>query len=374
MAGSVSDAVSRESSFERGSVRVYGIDSVRALAALSVVFAHIVGPKLPDLLAHTPLAATIIPNYAMYLFTGHPAVIAFFVISGFCIHYPYIQKPLPVLPFWAARWTRIMIPVLVAIVLAKIARLKGYNFWDGYILWSIVCELFYYTLYPLFLLLSRWVNWRIQFYLALLLSFGIVIGLGSDQYGNAHVYGPMLNWLVALPSWLAGCVLAESVHKQQNLHIIPSAYRVVFWRCLVAGVASVLYWATMNTRLGYYLTMNGFALLTCFWIRAEIVSPNNQEGVLEGVGKWTYSIYLLHMPVFLILGRILKPVWNDAIQLLCVPLVLYICFWFYKKVESPSHGYARRLFKTINPRGLFVLPPARFDLAAQSYAQPVRSA
>lgn len=201
---------------------VYGIDSVRALAALSVVFAHIVGPALSDLLARIPpLAETIIPNFAKYLFTGHPAVIAFFVVSGFCIHYPYTKKALPILPFWAARWTRIIIPLLVAILVAKLARLKGYNFWDGYILWSIVCELFYYMLYPLFLLVSRWVPWGIQFYLALLLSFTVPIGLGSDQYGNAHVYGPLLNWVVGLPSWLAGCVLGETIHKDPPVSSHP---------------------------------------------------------------------------------------------------------------------------------------------------------
>jgi len=354
--------------------RVCGIDSVRALAALSVVFAHIVGPKLPDLLVHTPLAATVIPNYAKYLFTGHPAVIAFFVISGFCIHYPYTRKPLPVLPFWAARWVRIMIPVLVAIVLAKLAKLKPYNFWDGYILWSIVCELFYYTLYPLFLWSSRWIPLRVQFYLALLASFVVAIGVGSDQYGNAHAYGPLLNWVVGLPSWLVGCVLAETIHKQQDHPLIPLAYRVTFWRCLIAAVASVLYWATMNTGFGYYLTMNGFALLVCFWIRAEIASPDGTKSMLEGVGQWSYSIYLLHMPLLVILGRILKPIWSDTVELLCLPLVLYGCFWLYKKVELPAHGYARRIFKTVNPRGLYVSLPSQMRLASQCSAQSDKSA
>lgn len=373
MAGSVT--TKRDSSLDRMSAlgHVYGIDSVRALAALSVVFAHIVGPALSGILAHTPLGGTIIPNLAKYLFTGHPAVIAFFVVSGFCIHYPYTKKALPILPFWAARWTRIIIPVLVAILLAKLARLKGYNFWDGYILWSIVCELFYYMLYPLFLLVSRWVPWRIQFYLALFLSFTVAISLGSDQYGNAHVYGPLLNWVVGLPSWLVGCVLAETMHKHPP-RLIPSAYRVAFWRCVVAITASALYWLTMNTAIGYYLTMNGFALLAYLWIRTEIVSSNSGKGRLEGVGKWSYSIYLLHMPIFVILGRILKPTWSDTVQLLCVPLVLYGCFWFFKKVELPAHGYARRMFMTINPHGWFVPLPTHRDLSAERRVSPDRVA
>lgn len=344
--------VSPISSLSSGHIR--GVDSVRALAALSVVLAHIIGPILPAILGRTPLAGTGFPDYAKYIFTGHPAVIAFFVVSGFCIHYPYTRKLLPILPFWAARWTRIMIPVLPAIIIAKIARLNDYNFWDGYILWSIVCELFYYMLYPFFLLLSRWVSWRMQFYLALLLSFAVAIGLGSNQYGSAHIYGPLLNWIVGLPSWLVGCVLAESISKQQTQsnHCLISS--VVLWRGLVGVVASILYWLTMNTQVGYYLTMNGFALLTYFWLQAEIRSANGHPSMLENVGKWSFSMYLLHMPISILLNRIFAPHGSEYMQLLSLPLVLYGCYWFYKKVELPAHGYARQLYKTVERRGLFV--------------------
>lgn len=363
MAGTVStdphNAVKNDDVVPR---RVVGIDSVRALAALSVACAHIIGPALFALLQHTPLGTTSVPEYARYIFTGHPAVIAFFVISGFCIHWPYTRKPLPVLPFWAARFTRIMIPVMGAIILAKLGKLKFYNFWDGYILWSIVCELFYYMLYPAFLLATKLVSWRVQFYLALLLSYAVAIGIGSDQYGNAHVYGMFLNWVVGLPSWLAGCVLAERFRSDQNSPVarVVSGGEVILWRLLVAAVASMLYWSTMNTTLGYYLTMNGFALLVCFWIKAEITSSNRQEqGHLEKVGRWSYSIYLVHMPAFVILGRIMRPIWSESIQLLSFPLVLYACYFFYRKVEVPVHNYARRFFKTVKSRGLLVSDGAR---------------
>ena len=365
MVGSVT--VPNESNVNRGAKagHIEGIDSVRALAALSVVLAHIVGPELPGLLKRTVLVTTVIPDLAQYIFTGHPAVIAFFVVSGFCIHYPYICKPLPILPFWAARWIRIMVPALVAMVLAKLAKLHDYNFWDGYILWSIVCELFYYMFYPLFLWISRWMSWRTQFYLALLLSFVVVTVLGSNQYGSAHIYGPFLNWIVALPSWLAGCVLAETIHKQQGRSHNVLGHRVAFWRLLVAMVASILYWATMNTGLGYYLTMNGFALLVYFWIRAEVLSRHSNKKTLEWMGKWSYSIYLLHIPLLLIIVQMLRLLWSDVLQLVCLPLVLYGSYWLYKKIELPAHVYARRMFRSVDPRGWYVNVPSRSDLAVR---------
>lgn len=333
---------------------VSGIDTVRALAALSVVFAHIVGPELPGILEHTALATTAIPNLAQYVFTGHPAVIAFFVVSGFCIHYPYTRKPLPVLSFWTARCIRIMVPALVAMALAKVAGLHDYNFWDGYILWSIVCELFYYLFYPVFLGISKWVPWRSQFYVALLLSFVVVTVRGSNQYGAAHIYGPLLNWIVALPSWLTGCVLAESIRSELGSDRANTGDQVVFWRSATALVAAILYWATMNTRYGYYLTMNGFALLVYFWIRAEILSSRGRGNALERMGQWSYSIYLLHMPLILICGRLLHSFWSVSVMLMCLPVVLTVTYWLYKKVELPAHAYARKVFASMDPRGLYV--------------------
>ena len=76
-----------------------GVDRLRAVAALSVLLAHVVGPSLPGI--------------AKYIFTGYPAVVAFFVISGFCIHAPYVKATLPVRAFWLARFVRICVPVAI---------------------------------------------------------------------------------------------------------------------------------------------------------------------------------------------------------------------------------------------------------------------
>jgi peptidoglycan/LPS O-acetylase OafA/YrhL len=313
---------------------------------------------LPGILQHTPLGATSAVAYSKYLFTGHPAVIAFFVVSGFCIHYPYTRKALPVVPFWAARLVRIMIPALAAIALAKLAELKFYNFWDGYILWSIVCELFYYMLYPVFLFTTKWLSWRSQFYFALTLCFAIGIGVGSDEYGNPHVYGMFLNWIIGLPSWLAGCMLAEQIGTAREATQASSKGEVILWRLFVAGIASWLFWSSMNTAFGFYLTLNGFALLVFLWIKAEIhFLTRRQDSVLERVGKWSYSMYLVHMPAFVILGRFFTPSWSELTQVFVFPFVLYVCFLFYRWVELPAHNYARYLFKKIDPHEILV--PAR---------------
>ncbi|MFL5019716.1 MAG: acyltransferase family protein, partial [Rhizobium sp.] len=164
--------------------RVLGLDTVRAIAALSVVFAHLLGPSLPGV--------------AKYIFTGHPAVIAFFVVSGFCIHYPYRFRSLQVAPFLSGRFIRIVPPAAAAFILAQAMGMKAYNPIDGYILWSVVCEAIYYCLYPLIVPISRRIGWPVLIAVSVIASYGVAVGFGSDQYGNAMKYGPKLNWVVGL--------------------------------------------------------------------------------------------------------------------------------------------------------------------------------
>lgn len=324
---------------------ILGLDTVRAFAAMSVVLSHILGPRLAGVLQGLGMSQSV-ADFSKYIFTGHPAVIVFFVVSGFCIHYPYTRRNLPVIAFTLARWTRIMPPALVAMLLAYLLHIRGFNFTEGFILWSIVCELWYYSLYPFFLWLSRRVSFEMQFFAAFLISLILVAYLGSDQYGNAHIYGPGLNWLIALPSWLLGCVLAKQLSSEHALKQL-SMRRVILWRVSMAMVASTLYWLTLNTPVGYYLTMNLFAMLVFFWVRAEIGGPKNANSLFERVGKWSYSVYLFHIVFAVLIGKLMgASLYGSAmLKLLFIPLVLLLCYGAYKLIEKPSHEYAKLLFK-----------------------------
>ena len=231
-----------------------------------------------------------------------------------------------------------MPPALVGMLLAYVLHVEKYNFVDGFILWSIVCELWYYSLYPLFLMLSRRVSFTVQFLLAMILSFALVVVLGSNEHGSAHIYGPGLNWLVALPSWLLGCVLANQL-SSEIVSKACSMRSIILWRVTVAMVASVLYWLTSNTPVGYYLTMNLFALLVFFWIRTEISAPKCANSLFERIGKWSYSIYVFHMVFLVLVSRLI------GIPYVYIPVILALCYLAYRMVEKPSHDYARSLFK-----------------------------
>ncbi|MBX4873272.1 acyltransferase [Rhizobium bangladeshense] len=297
--------------------RVLGLDTVRAIAALSVVLAHLLGPSLP--------------GFAKYIFTGHPAVIAFFVVSGFCIHYPYRFRALRAMPFLTARFIRIVPPAAAAFILAQVIGIRAYNPIDGYILWSVVCEAIYYCLYPLILLISRRIGWPVLIVASVIASYSVAIGIGSDQYGNAMKYGPQFNWIVGLPAWLVGCYLAENFDR---LNLPGSVWA---WRAVTATTASALYWATTNTAAGFYLTMTPFSLLAACWILSEIknASEHGPVKLLEKVGDACFSIYLIHV----ISATVVE--WFVTQPMIVCALSLALVYPFYLRVEEPCHRAAR---------------------------------
>ena len=202
-------------------------------------------------------------------------------------------------------------------------------------MWSIVCELIYYALYPLLYYFTRFVGWVKLLILSIIASYALVLGLGSDEYGNAHIYGPYLNWIVGLPAWLLGCVLAQKYRTSWNIGSIWP------WRITTAVLASTLYWATINTSVGYYLTMVPFALVAALWLVAEISSARQSPVVaLEFVGRACFSIYLMHIVMAAVISRmgISEPFITTVLSLIMIAP-------FYLVVERPSHILARYLGK-----------------------------
>lgn len=301
---------------------VNNIDRLRAFAALSIFFAHLLNPRLEGVIK--------------YLFTGSPAVALFFVISGFCIHYPYRSKSgnlLQVKAFLAARYIRILLPVGIAYLLARSLHMDNYNFIQGWILWSIVCELWYYTFYPVFLRVARKYSWNALILTSFALSIALVLYFGRDEWGNNITFGPYFNWLVSLPSWLLGCKLAELDFKTKA----SSFKTIVCWRIFAAVTASTLAWLTLNTPIGYCYTIIFFSILIFFWVRAEI-SSKESKSIFDWLGSWSFSIYLIHMIAYTYLEKFYLPFQVKMI------LYLFLCYVFFRIVEYPSHILSRRVF------------------------------
>ena len=140
------------------------------------------------------------------------------------------------------------------------------------------------------------------------------------------------------------------------------------WRLAVWVVSSLCSVLRFHSPVGYPWTLDLFALLVFFWLREEIIYSQTQKRgrFLEWAGKWSYSLYLMHLIANAAFLRLNTP--NLGFNLNWLQKFLFIlsfAYGFYLLVEKPGHLVARRLsilLKNKLGRQLPVQPHAHSDL------------
>jgi peptidoglycan/LPS O-acetylase OafA/YrhL len=327
------------------------LDGMRFFCALWVVFSHLeFVPVLKALAPWMPPAAgqmaLVAQKYINFFFNGSAAVVAFFIISGFCIHYPYASgKTLAVTPFYLARGTRIGLPIVVATLLAY--QLPNGPWAIGGVLWSLYAEVIYYAIYPLLRQAFQRFGMRNTILASSVISC-CMVWLPDPNQGYLWCYGVAGTWLLCLPMWLLGCLIAESVGKQRyralaNRPMLMPALRLLV--VLVIWPASVLHAISHPIPLKY--TMLLFSPLCAVWIYFEFLQdrPFSLFVKFSRLGSACFSIYLMHILVPLLLGAL----WGVERTALAWPLmmvsVIILSSLFYFLVERPSHLWSKKLAK-----------------------------
>jgi peptidoglycan/LPS O-acetylase OafA/YrhL len=326
--------------------RFYVIDGMRAVLALCVAIGHsgtfpIFGP-----VGHGDVFWDILARASRSLVFGPPAVIAFFVISGFCIHYPFVgsKNGCPIGRFYARRYIRIFVPVISAVALFKIFFPQtiilgvGSILWHS-TLWSVLCEEIYYAVYPLLNRMRLAVGWPVM----LKVAFGASILVSWYHFSSMdwQDIGIIATAVTLLPVWLMGCCLAENVSslKQQ-----PSKHAIWLWRF---GAWCVMWLALLlHFHSSIHQTQSGLVVgvIYFFWIRAEISHYKGRAPWqwLVWAGGWSYSLYLIH-PI--IIGWCFSHdivAYNSRLDWgITIAAILAASYAFYLLVEWPSHKLAR---------------------------------
>ena len=286
---------------------------------------------------------------------GPPAVIAFFLISGFCIHYPFAasNRKCPILRFYLRRYIRILAPVFCIVILFKVIFPEkvviGHNtiLWQS-TLWSLACEEIYYAAYPL---LNRcaprfgWLNVvKVAFAVSILTCWWFYPGPDWQDIGLVATA------VTLFPVWLMGCYLADNPTPIRGQ---CSSRQIWFWRITAWAVM----WLAMllHFHAGIYQTITGLwvGLVYYFWLKAEIgyFEVRIPWKALIWAGGSSYSLYLVH-PIAIDLC------WNYGIfasrsrleWLIVIALVFFGSYVFYRLVERPSHTLARRI-PLFGPKG-----------------------
>ena len=373
------------------------ISYLRGLAALGVVFYHVRIDLWVGLIAlkENPSAAGTFAHLTAWLsvptvFMGS-GVMLFFVISGFCIHYPYggpNGKRLDLPEYIVRRFFRIYPPYLVAVLVAFAAQWIGYHHdflysLDAYnyqlssvllqnslgkqpecnpALWTIPIEVAFYIFFPFVYLALRRSGIGT-------LAAGLVISLAAIASG---LFVPMQSsFLPYWFTWIAGAALAEQ-HKKGSLKQLPLGIVVMGILLFILGL-----FCTWHVRTDHVLHDGGGVsnLLTLLGALADgmafcvllwwslinpwfyNLTPSYLHWFLMELGAISYSLYLFHMPLFRVCGWVWvshfkeKPV-NYLTTFPFVFLAIVVAWIAYRSIELPSHLAGRRLASTLRARPL----------------------
>jgi len=365
--------------------RIAVLDSVRGVAALTVVLHHFLvsTPMFWTVYTSHPKAAWAVALLAYspihLLWGGLEAVLLFFVLSGFVLAIPFQRGAVSSYSSFAIkRVCRIYIPYILAVFIGclflnateshSVPELSGWfnQFWNqaaGWravldhlfmlgtgrwnyvnpVVWSLVHEMRVSLVFPALMWLVFRYSWRMVTPLALLLSLGAKTGM-------AHVNGDsLIHSLLETTSYLflfaAGAEL--SVHRK--------AIRVWF-TTQNSWVKSTLILFALLLLNARWETPGRFAplVLIASWTGAIAVIGISAvdpwvTGVLDcapfrWLGRVSYSLYLTHVIVLfavIYLTRGILPV--TSALLVAFPLALAFSEVYYRSVEAGSIGLGRAL-------------------------------
>ncbi len=335
--------------------RIAGLDTLRFVAASMVVLSHLGPPPLLAGLERShPVAWLLSASYGV-AWNGPAAVIVFFVVSGLCIHWPSLSRRPHWPEYFVRRYVRIGIPLLASIALASAVGIPYLGLSES-ILWSLQCELIYYTLYPLLLLLRDRFGWRPIAFASFALAAAVIV-LVDPRALPYPAFGWAKQWIIGLPCWLLGCLLAERLHERPartNPHIW--AFRLAVWLASAAALA-----LRFHTPIGYPWTLNAFSLLVYAWLLVEIphLSASRVPRWSERLGLFSYSLYLVHLAAWEIFKKYYRLKLGHFIDwALLMGLSLGLAYLFFLVCEEPSQKLARRLAQSLRPKPEAPLPAA----------------
>jgi peptidoglycan/LPS O-acetylase OafA/YrhL len=355
------------------SPRVFGLDLLRAIAILGVLFAH----YFVILYDHVP-ALRVLGHSGFY------GVELFFVLSGFLIggilmrNGSELGRPAKIGVFYIRRWFRtlplfwlfLIINVLLEFFLTRRRLtfseifghaffLRGFSaFHFSFFLesWSLAIEEWFYLLFPA----TLWLGLRIwKRFDPVFLTIAAAFFLFSTIARMLSASNPNATWA----EWQRMIVIYRFDGLMIGVFAVwisfryPYYWRTGAWFSAMAGVVLLIamyasLWKVVDHRLAFgddsYFARTfrftfvslGFALLlpiTSLW-------QLNRETVLSSgircIALWSYALYLVHMPVFEVVTRYLFTGWKTS------PLQAFASFGFQVAVSVAISALLYRFFES----------------------------
>jgi len=377
--------------------RVEWIDELRGFAALAVALVHAIyilwlGIRgLPRGHGIGPLVDRVMALLSVPAHYGYAGVMLFFLLSGFVIHLPFAggRRPFRFVPYLTRRFFRIYPPYLFALLISLAIGaflpsayvfqfhlsnmdvshiVRSFFFLQNYphgggpgmelasnqpasnlALWSLPVEMELYLAYPLLLLGLRSMSMpRLAFGVATVSVLATIVDvlIASPDVTAPNIANFQPTFLHYWVIWAAGAWLAECVATRT----LPA------WRRSYLAVLGILLVVALLARPKFHFA---FALEEFFWggvfflAMLWLLQTNASTKLaafrpLARIGLISYSLYLIHIPTFLVFTAL----WglghsqlsaNFGVCLIAVAGVVPVAALMYVLVERPSIALGRRL-------------------------------
>ncbi|MGH1277703.1 acyltransferase family protein [Bacillus basilensis] len=359
------------------SKRIKELDSIRGLAALTVVFGHfcLMLPSLPNSIKFSPLR---------FLWAGGEAVIVFYVLSGFVLSMALYHSKTNYWGYLIKRFVRIYIPYYFWIIITfalfilfspyEVVGLRDwfYDRWQGSItkldiinhfvllnnfftenynpvIWSLAQEMRISIVFPLLFLLFYKLNWKKTILFAL--SFSLIsVFLNMLHIGKAEgFYNGYADTLHFTSMFLVGMLLFKHqeklIYSYRNMKKINKGFLIVIG--IILYLYSILIYGFSRNDTTFLLKDWGVVMGVSIFI---IMAMSNlkvkvflNKGVFVYLGEISYSIYLCHLPIMMVLFKLLYtkiPIF--FLLILCITVTLLFSMVSYHLIEKKCINWAKQ--------------------------------
>ncbi|EEM96241.1 acyltransferase family protein [Bacillus thuringiensis] len=359
------------------SKRIKELDSIRGLAALTVVFGHfcLMLPSLPNSIKFSPLR---------FLWAGGEAVIVFYVLSGFVLSMALYHSKTNYWGYLIKRFVRIYIPyyfwIIVTFVLFilfssyEVVGLRDwfYDRWQGSItkldilnhfvllnnfftenynpvIWSLAQEMRISIVFPLLFLLFYKLNWKKTILFALCFSL-ISVFLNMLHIGKAEgFYNGYADTLHFTSMFIVGMLLfkykEKLIYSYRNMKKIKKGFLIALG--IILYLYSILIYGFSRNDTTFLLKDWGVVMGVSIFI---IMAMSNlkvkaflNKSVFVYLGEISYSIYLCHFPIMMVLFKLLYtkiPIF--FLLTLCIAITLLFSIVSYHLIEKKCINWAKQ--------------------------------
>jgi peptidoglycan/LPS O-acetylase OafA/YrhL len=359
--------------------RLTQLDGLRGIAALIVVVFHLSLIAQPYLdtnstgdawwwMSETPLRLAT---------DGTQAVLLFFVLSGLVVALPALRAGFTKFSwrkYFASRFLRLYIPAWGALALAavlifcipRVSSKVTANYWlsntnaksiqpltllqdatlmkvgnaADNVLWSLRWEIIFSVLLPVFVLAAILIrrSW-IAFGLAMVACVALTIG--DPVHADAAFYLPvfmmgtlMASRLEAIQEWGARRSRRFWIAALSTSLFFMVASQIFSFAASPSSVGGGLLWSLVGAGAG--------GIILCA-IGFDSVRNFLNAKVSQFLGKISFSLYLIHVPIIATLAFVLGDAQWWLVGIIGLPLSLGAATVFHKYVEVPSMNLAHRV-------------------------------